>query len=68
LRERLLHALELYPRYRENCLNWREKLFRLYHLDRVLAVAQNQIDGQPIPPGYLTPAAAQGQLPGRAGR
>jgi hypothetical protein len=64
LREGFEHALEQYPRYRENCLNWREKLFQLYHLDRVLAIAQAQIDGQPIPPGYLTAAASAAQPPG----
>jgi hypothetical protein len=57
LRGHFADALEQYPRYRENCLRWREQLFRQYHLEQVLAVAQAQIDGKPIPPGYLTEEA-----------
>jgi hypothetical protein len=57
LRRSLDQALELHLRYRENCMNWRDRLLRDYHIERLLAVAQDQIDGKPIPPGYLTGAA-----------
>jgi len=51
----LLHqAIERYPAMRENCLKWRDRLLKLYEVHHLLDMVQAQIDGQPIPPGYLT--------------
>ena len=50
----LLHqALDRYPAIRENCLNWRDRLLKLYDLNVLVDMMQAQIDGKPIPPGYL---------------
>jgi hypothetical protein len=50
----LLHeALERHSVLRENCLRWRDRLFKLHDPHVLLDVLQTQIDGQPIPPGYL---------------
>jgi len=50
----LLHqALEKYPQMRQNCLNWRDRLLKLYDLNVILDVTQEQADGKPIRPGYL---------------
>lgn len=50
----LLHAaLDQYPRLRENCLNWRDRLLDLYSIHRLLDMVQDQADGKPIPPAYL---------------
>lgn len=50
----LLHeALERHARLRANCLNWRDRLLKLHAPNTVLDILQTQIDGQPIPPGYL---------------
>jgi hypothetical protein len=57
LKPQLQEALELQPRLRNNCLNLRETLLKLYHPHRVLDMLQTQADGQPIPPGYLKPTA-----------
>jgi hypothetical protein len=55
----LLHeAIERQPKLRENCLKWRDRLFELYDIHRLLDNLQAQADGKPIPPGYLKPAAA----------
>lgn len=62
LKPQLHTALDQYGKIREKCLAWREKLFQLYDIHRLLEVAQMQIDGQPVPPGYLKnlPAGAPG--------
>jgi hypothetical protein len=57
IRAKLSEALSLYPKLRANCLNLREQLLRLYSFENLLQMAQDQIDGKPIPDGYLTPAA-----------
>jgi hypothetical protein len=50
----LLHqALDRYPKMRENCLNWRDRLLQLYELQNLLDMVQEQADGKPIRPGYL---------------
>jgi hypothetical protein len=53
LTQKLQEAFELQPRLRQNCLNLRDKLLRLYHPVQVFDMAQAQINGKPIPPGYL---------------
>jgi hypothetical protein len=53
LKSKLDEALELQPRLRQNCLELRETLLRLYDPQRILDIAQDQIDGKPIPAGYL---------------
>lgn len=57
LRPQLREALALQPKLRENCLNVRESLLKLYNAHRVLDLLQEQADGKPIPPGYLKPEA-----------
>ena len=49
----LREALSQQSRLRENCLNIRESLLKLYNPHRVLDLLQEQADGKPIPPGYL---------------
>ena len=50
----LLHeALGRQPVLRANCLNWRNRLLKLHAPHAVLDMLQAQIDGQPVPPGYL---------------
>jgi len=53
LPKKLEEALALQPKLRENCLELRDTLLRLYDPIRVFDMAQDQIDGKPIPPGYL---------------
>jgi hypothetical protein len=60
LKEKLQEAFELQPRLRQNCLNLRETLLRMYDPVRVFDMAQDQIDGKPIPPGYLRNDQVQG--------
>jgi len=50
----LLHeALERHAVLRDNCLNWRERLLKLHDPNTLLDMLQSQMDGQPVPPGYL---------------
>lgn len=50
----LLHeALERHSELRNNCLKWRDRLFQLHDPHVLLDMLQGQIDGNPIPPGYL---------------
>jgi hypothetical protein len=50
----LLHqALERHSTMRQNCLKWREPLLKLHAPHSVLDMLQGQIDGKPVPPGYL---------------
>ena len=50
----LLHqALDGYSKLRSNCLNWRDRLFQLYDLHALLDMLQEQVNGQPVRPGYL---------------
>ena len=53
IRAKLDEALALWPKLRENCQNLRQPLLKRYHLETVIQMAQDQIDGQPIPPGYV---------------
>jgi hypothetical protein len=46
-------AMDRYPVLRENCLKWREQIFKLHNIHTLLDILQAQIDGKPIPPGYL---------------
>jgi hypothetical protein len=56
-------AMDSYPALRKNCLELRPQLLRDYHLEKVLDVAQRQMDGLPIPPGYLTRTAMERLYP-----
>jgi len=50
----LLHqALERYPVLREKALNGRDRLLKQYHFDKILDMAQAQVDGQSIPTDYV---------------
>jgi len=53
LKGKLEEAFALQPKLRQNCLNLRETLLRMYDALRLLDLAQEQIDGKPIPPGYV---------------
>jgi hypothetical protein len=53
LKPRLVEALDRYPAMRQNCLAVRESLLKLYHPETVWELLQDQIEGKPIPPGYL---------------
>jgi hypothetical protein len=48
-------ALEKQPVLRANCLNWRDRLLKMYDPHTLLDMLQAQIDGQPVPPAYLKP-------------
>jgi hypothetical protein len=56
LKEKLKEAFELQPKLRRNCLELRDTLLRMYDPVRLFDIAQDQIDGKPIPPGYLRDA------------
>jgi len=53
LKPQLQAALDQYPKMRENCLNWRDRLLKLYDVHVLLDMVQGQMDGKPVPPGYL---------------
>src|SRR5208282_4094982 len=55
LKPLLEEAMARHPGLRQNCLAVREKLLGMYSPDRLLDLVQEQIDGKPIPPGYLKP-------------
>jgi hypothetical protein len=63
LRPQLREALALQPKLRENCLNLRSTLLKLYNAHRILDLLQEQADGKPMPPGYLKPAALADTTP-----
>jgi hypothetical protein len=46
----------LQPKLRQHCLELRETLLRTYDPVRLFDMAQDQMDGKPIPPGYLRDA------------
>jgi hypothetical protein len=56
LKEKLKEAFELQPKLRQNCLELRGMLLRMYDPVRVFDMAQDQMDGKPVPPGYLRDA------------
>jgi hypothetical protein len=53
LKEKLKEAFEMQPRLRQNCLALRDTLLRMYDPVRLFDMAQDQIDGKPVQPGYL---------------
>jgi hypothetical protein len=53
LPEKLKEAFALQPKLRQNCLELRDPLLRMYDPVNLFDMAQNQMDGQPVPPGYL---------------
>lgn len=57
LAQQLSEALAMQPQLRENCLNVRDSLLKLYHPHRVLDLLQEQADGKTVPQDYLKPAA-----------
>jgi hypothetical protein len=63
LKVKLDEALEAQPVLRQNCLQMRDTLLRLYDPVRVFEMAQDQIDGKPIPPGYLRDTRIISQAP-----
>lgn len=52
-------AMDRYPALRENCLKWREQLFKLHSAHTLLDMLQAQADGGPVPPGYLKPGVGK---------
>jgi len=60
LEPRLREALAVRERLRENCLNIRDRLLKLYSPHRILDLLQEQAEGKPIPAGYLKPEALAG--------
>jgi hypothetical protein len=57
LKKQLQDALDQQPLLRENCLNIRDTLLKLYNPHRILDLLQEQADGKSIPAGYLKPEA-----------
>jgi hypothetical protein len=55
IRPLLDEAIARQPVLQENCLKWRERLFKLHDIHRLFDVVQMQIDRQPIPEGYVRP-------------
>ncbi len=55
----LEQAMECHSTLHANCLANRERLLAMYSADRLINMAQAQIDGQPIPVGYLTSKASE---------
>lgn len=53
LKVKLAESLELQPKLRDNCLKWRDTLLKMYNPGTLLDLLQDQIDGKPIPSGYL---------------
>jgi len=53
IKDKFVEALEQQPQLRENCLQVRDHLLKLYAPARIVDLAQEQLDGKPIPPGYL---------------
>ena len=49
-------AFEMQPQLRQNCLKLRDTLLRMYDPVRLFDMAQDQMDGKPILPGYLRDA------------
>jgi hypothetical protein len=59
IRRQMEKARETHPRLRQNCLDRRDQLIRLYDPERLLDMLQAQYDGQPVPEGYLKPLPAK---------
>lgn len=60
IESQLREALAQRAKIRENCLNIRDSLLKIYHPHRVLDMLQDQIDGRPVPFEYLKPEAYGG--------
>ena len=60
LKPKLREAFAQQSRLRENCLNLRDTLLKLYNPHRILDLLQEQADGKPIPSGYLKPDVLDG--------
>lgn len=54
LKPLLDEAVACHPEMQKKCLYWRERILELYEIHRLLDMVQAQIEGQPIPAGYLT--------------
>jgi hypothetical protein len=63
LPEKLKEAFALQPKLRQNCLELRDTLLRMYDPVRLFDMAQDQMDGQPVPPGYLKVDLKQKSIP-----
>jgi hypothetical protein len=55
----LQQALDCYPKLRENCLNWRDRLMELHDVHVLFDMVQEQADGKPMRPGYLKRGSIQ---------
>ena len=53
LKPLLREDVDTYARRRENTLNWRERLLKLYDCNTLFDMLQEQADGKPVRPGYL---------------
>ena len=53
LRPKLDEAISQHARLQENCLSLRDTLLAQYHASHLLDVLQEQMDGKPMPAGYL---------------
>ena len=49
----LEQAMARHPQLRDNCLKWRERLFKLFDFHCLLDMLQAQADGERIPSDYL---------------
>lgn len=50
-------ALERHSALRQNCLNWRDRLLKMYDPHTLLDMLQAQINGEPVPAAYLKKAS-----------
>ena len=53
IKDKFLEALEAQPRLKQNCLRLRDPILKLFAPDTIFDLAQDQINGKPIPPGYV---------------
>jgi hypothetical protein len=53
IKAKFLEALEHQPRLRQNCLGLRDRLLKQYSPASIFDLAQDQINGKPIPPEYV---------------
>ena len=52
-------AMDRYPVLKQNCLNWREKIYKLYDFHTLFDMLEEQTEGKPIRPGYIKPEPGQ---------
>jgi hypothetical protein len=55
----LERALDMNAQLRANCVKLREELLRLYDAGRLMEMLQGQLEGKPVPAGYLKENARQ---------